>query len=255
MQKTLSLITYNIHKGFGLGTVRFLLPQMKEALADLSPDLVFLQEVQGEHVKRQRRIEAWPDAPQFEYIAEKIWPYALYAKNAVYQSGHHGNAILSKYPFNDFENINVSTRLRASRSILHGQIKIEGYPKTIHLLCVHLGLFKAERFFQAQALMQRIKETVPEDEPLLMGGDFNDWRHHLSKPLAEELNIQEAFFNLKGQHARSFPAIKPALCIDRIYFRGMEVKDVQCLQGNPWRKLSDHVPLLAHFAFNDPLSQ
>lgn len=249
-RRSLSLITYNIHKGFGLGKVRFLLPEMREALSSLNPDFVFLQEVQGEHRRREKRINAWPDLPQFEYIAEKIWPHFLYAKNAIYQSGHHGNAILSKFAFDRFENINLSSMNRASRSILHGQIKVEeATPITVHLLCVHLGLFKAERISQCRALIQRIAEAVPEDEPLLMAGDFNDWRHHLSSILADELGIKEAFFSLEGRHARSFPAIKPAFCVDRIYYRGMEVADVQCLQGKPWRMLSDHVPLLARFEF------
>lgn len=247
--ETFSLITYNIHKGFGWGKIRFLLPEMRAALCTLNPDFVFLQEVQGEHRRRQKRIEAWPQSPQVEYIAENIWPHYLYAKNAVYQSGHHGNAILSKFAFDRFENINLSSLNRASRSILHGQIKIgQELQITVHLLCVHLGLFKAERASQCQALMQRINKMVPENEPLLMAGDFNDWRHHLSRPLAEELGIEEAFYSLEGQHARSFPAIKPAFCMDRIYFRGMKVSDVQCLQGKPWRMLSDHVPLLAQFS-------
>ncbi|HHF7348627.1 TPA: endonuclease/exonuclease/phosphatase family protein [Legionella feeleii] len=249
-QRSLSLITYNIHKGFSFSK-RFLLPQMREALLTLNPDFVFLQEVQGEHRLREKRIGAWPDAPQFEYIAEKIWPHYLYAKNAIYHSGHHGNAILSKYPFERFENINLSSMNRASRSILHSQVKIgEGLQQVnVHLLCVHLGLFKAERSSQCSALMQRISEAVPEHEPLLMAGDFNDWRRHLSKPLAEELGINEAFYSMRGHHARSFPAIKPAFCVDRIYFRGMRVSEAYCLKGKPWRMLSDHLPLLARFEF------
>ena len=249
-QRSLSLITYNIHKGFGVGRVRFLLPKMRDALLTLNPDFVFLQEVQGEHRRREKRINAWPSSPQFEYIAEAVWPHFLYAKNAIYQSGHHGNAILSKCVFDCFENINLSSINRASRSILHGQIKIAGNPPmTVHLLCVHLGLFKAERASQCRALIQRIKEAVPEDEPLLMAGDFNDWRHHVSGLLAEELNVQEAFYSVKGEHARSFPAISPAFCVDRIYYRGLRVTEVQCLTGKPWRMLSDHVPLFARFEF------
>lgn len=243
--RSLSLITYNIHKGFGVGAVRFLLPEMKSAIAGLNPDFVFLQEVQGKHRKREKRIDSWPDSPQFEYFADAVWPHYIYAKNAIYESGHHGNAILSKYAFDCFENINLSTINRASRGILHTQIKLD--EKTIHLLCVHLGLFKAERAEQCKALMQRISTAVPQEDPLLMAGDFNDWRSHISSPLADELGIQEAFVALEGQHARSFPAIKPALCVDRVYFRGMKVERVACLQGKPWRMLSDHLPLYAHF--------
>ncbi|KTC65373.1 endonuclease/exonuclease/phosphatase family protein (plasmid) [Legionella adelaidensis] len=246
--RAVSLITYNIHKGFGVGKVRFLLPEMRDAIAHLNPDFVFLQEVQGEHRKREKRIDAWPNSPQFEYIAENIWPHYVYAKNAVYQSGHHGNAILSKYPFERFENINLSTMHRASRGILHTQLLLDDGQTKIHLLCVHLGLFKAERKEQCKTLMNRLSEAVPEHEPLLMAGDFNDWRMLLSKPLEHELGIQEAFFSVEGQHAKSFPALRPALCVDRVYFRGMEVSEVQCLQGKPWRTLSDHVPLFARFS-------
>ena len=243
--RSISLITYNIHKGVGVGAVRFLLPQMREAIIALNPDFVFLQEVQGKHRKREKNIDSWPDSPQFEYIAENIWPHYVYAKNAVYQSGHHGNAILSKYPFDCIENINLSQVNRASRSILHAQLKLDN--TTIHLLCVHLGLFKAERAEQCKALMQRIKDVVPHDEPLLMAGDFNDWRNVISKPLFEELGIEEAFVAVEGHHARSFPAIRPALCVDRVYFRGMRVQEVACLHGKPWRMLSDHLPLCARF--------
>jgi endonuclease/exonuclease/phosphatase family metal-dependent hydrolase len=247
--RSISLMTYNIHKGFGVGKVRFLLPEMREAIAALNPDFVLLQEVQGEHRKREKRIDSWPDASQVEYIAEKIWPYHIYAKNAVYQSGHHGNAILSKYPIESFENINLSSMHRASRGILHSQLLL-GEAK-VHLLCVHLGLFKTERAEQCKALMARINEVVPKNEPLLMAGDFNDWRHALSEPLAEELGIEEAFYTVEGHHARSFPAIRPALCVDRVYFRGMAVREVQCLQGKPWRMLSDHVPLYASFELDE----
>jgi endonuclease/exonuclease/phosphatase family metal-dependent hydrolase len=242
---SVSLMTYNIHKGFGLGAVRFLLPKMREAITGLNPDFVFLQEVQGKHRRREKRINAWPDLPQFEYIAENIWPHYIYAKNAVYQSGHHGNAILSKYPFERSENINLSNSNRASRGILHTQLSLNN--RRFHLLCVHLGLFKAERADQCLAVMQRIQDLVPQDEPLLMCGDFNDWRTVITQPLFDNLGIQEAFVSLEGRHARSFPAIRPALCVDRIYFRGMKVQDVACLGGKPWRMLSDHLPLYARF--------
>jgi endonuclease/exonuclease/phosphatase family metal-dependent hydrolase len=253
----LSLITYNIHKGFGFGRLRFLLPQMRTALSGLKPDFVFLQEVQGQHNRREKRIVAWPDLPQFEYMAGKEWPYFLYAKNAIYKSGHHGNAILSKYPFEKFSNINLSLHKHASRSILHGEVTLtgeEGKQTTLHLLCVHLGLFYKERLFQCETIIERIREVIPEQEPLLMAGDFNDWRNELSQLLAEQLGLQEAFFSLQGECAKSFPAIKPTICIDRIYFRGLEVKNGLCLKGKPWSGLSDHLPLWAEFSVVKDLS-
>lgn len=244
---TISLVTYNIHKGFGVGAVRFLLPKMREALSALTPDFVFLQEVQGQHSRKAKRIQTWPLAPQFEYMAEKLWPHYIYAKNAVYDAGHHGNAILSKYPFESFENLNLSKHIRASRGMLHCQIRYKN--TNLHLLCVHLGLFKTERAVQCELLMQRIRSVVPQNEPLIMAGDFNDWRNHLSSRLAEELAIDEAFYEIEGRHARSFPALRPSLSVDRIYYRGLDIMEVACLDGKPWRTLSDHIPLYARFRF------
>lgn len=242
----ISLITYNIHKGYSLGRLRFLLPQMREALNQMVPDFVFLQEVQGAHKLRQKRIMRWPQASQSEYMAQDIWPHYLYAKNAKYQSGHHGNAILSKYPMEQFENINLSTMNRASRSLLHVKVAL-GDGRCLHLLCVHLGLFKGQRKDQSDALKERIIASVPEHEPLIMAGDFNDWRNHLSASLEEDLGIREAFLDTHGECARSFPSLRPALSVDRVYYRGMQVSDVRCLDEKPWKTLSDHLPLYASF--------
>ncbi|MBN9229809.1 MAG: hypothetical protein BGO90_06635 [Legionella sp. 40-6] len=243
-KRIISLITYNIHKGFGMGRGRFLLPQMRDAITGLNPDFLLLQEVQGEHRRRQQRINEWPQAPQTEYFAENRWPHYAYAKNAIYQAGHHGNAILSKYPFQRVENINLTTIRRASRGILHARLLVDNIP--LHLLCVHLGVFKKERAEQFEVVMARIKEEIPLEEPLLMAGDFNDWQKVFSKKL-HVLNIHEAFVSVEGQHARSFPAIRPALQVDRVYFRGMHVLQVACLRGKPWKRLSDHLPLYGQF--------
>jgi endonuclease/exonuclease/phosphatase family metal-dependent hydrolase len=246
MIKSLSILTYNIHKGFSVGKFKFLLPKMRQAISRLNPDFVFLQEVQGEHKKKEKRISTWPSLSQFEYIAEKIWPHFAYGKNAIYQAGHHGNAILSKYELLGFENINLSTINRASRSILHSQVEISpGYP--IHLMCVHLGLFKSTRVEQCESLMKRIHSAVPDRSALLMAGDFNDWRKDLSMMLEHEMGLNEAFKTLDGDYAKTFPAISPALRNDRIYYRGMTVNKADCFKVRPWRLLSDHLPLYAKF--------
>ncbi len=245
-QKALSIVTYNIHKGFGVGKIRFLLPQMKEAIQALTPDIVFLQEVQGKNERQERRVSRWPQESQFKFLAKECWPYYAYGKNATYQAGHHGNAILSRYPIVDHENINVSKITRASRSLLHATIDING--EIIHLLCVHLGLFKEERIKQVAKLSERIIQHIPSDAPLILAGDFNDWRKELLTDLEHRLGLKEALKEISGDHAKSFPAITPALHTDRIYYRGVTLMTADCLRGKPWRLLSDHLPLYASFS-------
>lgn len=249
----LQVLTYNIHKGFSPGRLRFILPKMREALHDLSTDLVFLQEVQGEHKRQEKRIQDWPETSQFEFLAEQLWPHYAYGKNAIYAAGHHGNAILSKYPFSECENINVSAISRASRSLLHGVLNLSEGSPPVHVLCIHLGLFKAEREEQLKILADRIKAHVGMEEPLIIAGDFNDWRKEATDYLEAELNLREVIKELEGEHAKTYPAWRPTLLFDRIYYRGLKLLEGHCLQGNPWRLLSDHLPLYAKFEL--PFSQ
>jgi endonuclease/exonuclease/phosphatase family metal-dependent hydrolase len=245
----LRVVSYNIHKGFTSGNTKFILKRIREAIQFVHPDLVMLQEVLGHHEGHKQNIEDWPSEPQFEYLADQLWPHFAYGRNAVYSSGHHGNAILSKYPFTFFENIDVSTNRLEKRGLLHGIIELPGRQRPLHAICVHLGLFETERTRQVLKLCDRIESHVPHDEPLIIGGDFNDWRGRASAPLEQKLDVKEAFRSLHGQHARTFPSWLPAFRLDRIYFRGLLVEDAQCLNERPWNELSDHAALVAELAF------
>jgi endonuclease/exonuclease/phosphatase family metal-dependent hydrolase len=247
-KRKLRVLSYNIHKGFNTGNRKFLLKKMKDALQLIHPDLVFLQEVLGQHEGHQKRIKDWPTQPQFEYLADELWPHFAYGKNAIYSSGHHGNAILSKYAFHFYENIDISTNRLEKRGLLHGIIDIPGRSKPLHAICVHLGLLEAERMQQVIRLCSRIESHVPHDEPLLIGGDFNDWRGKVSHPLEERLDVNEVFLTLNGAHAKTFPSWLPALRLDRIYFRGLKAQKARCLNERPWSELSDHAALVAELA-------
>lgn len=218
---------------------------MRDALHGIHPDIVLLQEVLGQHELHKKKFDDWPIQPQFEYLAHELWPHFAYGKNAVYSYGHHGNAILSKYPFSFFENIDISTNQFEKRGLLHGIVEIPHRRKPLHVICVHLGLLEAERAQQVIKLCERIDSHVPPDEPLIIGGDFNDWRQRISDSLEQKLKVIEAFRSLYGSHAKTFPSWLPALRLDRIYVRGLAVNKAQCLNGKPWSELSDHAGLVA----------
>lgn len=246
----LKVLTYNIHKGFSAGNSRFVLHEIKDAIQTVNPDLVFLQEIHGEQQKHQALIDKWPEESQFQFLADELWPHFAYAKNAIYPKGHHGNAILSKYPIIAWENIDVSLQKRASRSLLHAEILIPELNKKFHAICIHLGLFKMEREQQLITLCQRIESHVPHQEPLIVAGDFNDWRGHAENHLTHDLELREIFKTLEGHHARSFPSWKPTLMVDRIYYRGLKPDLCKHFhKEQPWQRLSDHVPLYAEFSF------
>ena len=246
-KKGLRVLTYNIHKGFNMSNQRFILHQIREALIHADADLLFLQEMQGKHDRHEKNVAHWPDQSQIEFIAEGVWPHFAYGKNAIYNAGHHGNAILSKHPFESWENINVSPFPWASRSLLHGLIRMPGSDQDVHIVCIHFGLMGKERRSQIVTLCDRIDSHVPHDAPLIVAGDFNDWLGQAGRLFLNRLGLHEVFRETHGRYARTFPAWFPILQMDRIYFRGLIPVSCDRLAHSPWDMLSDHAPLAATF--------
>jgi endonuclease/exonuclease/phosphatase family metal-dependent hydrolase len=232
----LKLLTYNIHKGYTLGNTRFILNELRAAIRDVHADLVLLQEVtvRGEYEAEK----------QFEFLADEVWKHYAYGKNAVYTAGHHGNAILSKFPIESVENEDVSLSRFERRGLLHAQIVIPEISKKIHLMSVHLGLFEKDRSLQVDRLVSRI-QRMAKNEALIVGGDFNDWRERYSQVMEDRLGCVESFHALHQEHPKTYPGAMPLFRLDRIYSRGFRIVKAHVLRGKTWARLSDHLPLCA----------
>jgi endonuclease/exonuclease/phosphatase family metal-dependent hydrolase len=241
----IKVLSYNIHKGFGFGNRTFTLPDIRGAIASVAPDIVFLQEVIGQHDKHAKNVELWPDLPQSHYIASSVWPHVAYGKTSVFEHGHQGNAILSRFPIKRYENIDISTNPLECRALLHAEIEIPGVESTIHCVCAHLSLFRKCRDEQLRKICKRLSDSVPEGGPLILAGDFNDWQQRASGVLVRELGIKEVFQNLHGAYQATFPTVYPLFKLDRVYARGLSMVGGRALVGEPWGKLSDHAPLYA----------
>ncbi len=239
------VLTVNTHKGFTAFNRRFVLHELREAVRAVSADIVFLQEVLGEAaVPARHRRGDWP-ASQYEFLADSIWPQYAYGKNAVHRGGHHGNAVLSKFPIVRFENRDVSVNGRERRGLLHCVVEIPGRSMPVHAICVHLGLNEAQRRWQLGRLCQQIEEKTPPDAPLVVAGDFNDWRLRAHARLRRCAGLVEVFVQTTGSAARTFPARWPVLRLDRIYVRNVRKARPVLLRARPWSQLSDHAPLAA----------
>jgi len=257
------------------------LSDLRLGLHNLRPDLLLLQEVQGRN-ERDYALHA-----QHESLAAALDMEACYGCNAIRTQTDHGNALLSRFSILDFENEDISDHMLEQRGLLHATIDINGTP--VHCIVVHLGLFAGGRSRQVNALVTRIKRLVPDDAPLIIGGDFNDWTNRLAPLFVEQLGLYEVFAlspkglddshlelresvrrfgqSLLGKTSqaavssriqqlgvgglaratpppRTFPSAFPWLRLDRIYQRGFAVRSAKVLQGQPWRQLSDHAPIL-----------
>ncbi len=235
-----NVLTLNIHKGFSMSRRRFTLESIRNCLRDSKATIVFLQEVIGEHTRHAKKIPSWPQGTQLEYLADSVWTHHAYGKNAIYLNGHHGNAILSETPFKYSHNLDVSMLNFSRRGILHG-VTVDD----LHLLCVHLGLFENERRAQIRILVDYVKKNIPENAPLILAGDFNDWRKNCHKILTRELQVHDAYQKQNLHVAKTYPAIRPILSMDRIYLRGFQVKSCKIMNDPEWRRISDHCALQA----------
>lgn len=263
----LDIATYNIHKG--VSTIRSLprVHALRQAISALNADLVFLQEVQGRHDRNAAQFghmdkghKHWPEEAQYEFLAGESH-HSAYGMNAVYDHGHHGNALLSAFPIASATNQNVSDHLFEQRGILHCVLQADALE--VHCCVVHLGLFAGGRQRQTAALIEMVSNCIPRDAPLIIAGDFNDWRNQLGTVLRNQLGVTEVFDELRSSSrlgnllaqfgarrstpvpARTFPAALPCLRLDRIYVRGFKVKTARVLHGPGWAQLSDHAPIIA----------
>jgi endonuclease/exonuclease/phosphatase family metal-dependent hydrolase len=239
----LRIVTINIHKGFSWGNRRFILHRLREAIRSIEADIVFLQEAVGENSAQAKKHRNWPDQAQHEFLADSTWKYFSYGKNAFYPEGHHGNAILSKFPVLHSERIDVSTNRFEQRGFLYCAINIPGSADSLHCLCVHQGLFAASRRKQLRIQADYISRRIPRHAPIIMAGDFNDWRGRNVDDFALRLGMKNAAIEANGKKARTFPARIPFLPLDRIYIRGLTAKVSTTLYKGIWKKLSDHAAL------------
>lgn len=241
------VLTVNVHKGFTTFNRRFMLHELRNAVRDVAADLVFLQEVVGAHSRHADRVANFPQEPHYEFLADTIWSQFAYGRNAVYTNGHHGNALLSKFPITHYENHNISVTGPERRGMLHCVIEPPTHPRPVHAICVHLGLQEAHRQQQLRDVCKLVNSFDPDDA-VVVAGDFNDWRGRAHDVLRSQADLHEVFVQSTGRAVRTFPASMPMLALDRIYVRNASLNTPLHLPRQPWDKLSDHAPLAAEIA-------
>jgi endonuclease/exonuclease/phosphatase family metal-dependent hydrolase len=244
MSAVLRVVTLNIHKGLSQFNRRMVIHELRDGLRTLEADVVFLQEVQGLNERHALRFATWPSAPQHEYLAQDGWEHA-YGRNRVHHHGHYGNAVLSRFPIVSSENSDVSSHRFERRGLLHCVVAIPGWRRNLHCVCVHLSLHERGRRRQVDSIVERLDEQAARGLPIVVAGDFNDWRHRASRVLEERLGMKEVTSVYGARPARTFPSLLPVLRLDRIYVRGFSVVEASVRRGAPWSLLSDHLALAA----------
>jgi endonuclease/exonuclease/phosphatase family metal-dependent hydrolase len=246
--KRLIVASYNIHKGMSPLNLQHSVSAARDRMAEMRPDILFLQEVQGAHARRPVKHADVPHAGQHAFFAELEGYTATYSMSREYRAGHHGNAIVARHRVVRHGYVDISHHRLEGRTLLHTEINVGKAFPHVHCVCAHLGLFARSRRQQLKWIVEAVNADVPPESPLILAGDFNDWRKEASAFLSDELGLTEVFEHAHGKPAKSFPAVLPIMSLDRIYVRGLTVKQAKVAHGPAWMKVSDHAPLIATLA-------
>ncbi|KVE33323.1 endonuclease/exonuclease/phosphatase family protein [Burkholderia sp. TSV86] len=251
----ITAVSWNLHKGRSpLGFTAW--HAMRSWVQATHADIYFLQEAMARRMPRPvlapgfgAQIEEPVDDVwhcQATEIARSLdWQIAL-GLNVFKPSWRHGNAILSPHPLDLGGRWDISAHRFERRGLLVARATLAGAAEPVTLMCAHLALTRAARLRQMNWIAHWIERNA-NTGPLVLAGDFNDWRND-SIPLFNEIGLSEVA-TLLGESGRTFPAFSPALALDKMFVRGLTPLEWRAPADEAaW--LSDHLPYVARLRFD-----
>jgi endonuclease/exonuclease/phosphatase family metal-dependent hydrolase len=209
------LLTWNLHCGHG---DQAQVHAQAAAIRATDADVAVLQEVVG--------------GAGHAGVLAAGWPYHAFARaRGRFGGGAQGNLLLSRHPIATWTGHDLSNHPWERRVALHAEIG------GLHVVVVHLDLSGLGRRLQ----LAKLVGLMPDNVPLVLAGDCNDWSHELDHLLVAH-GLHEAHRLIHGRVARTWPARAALLSLDRIYVRGLAVVDALRLDAE---RLSDHHGVLA----------
>jgi endonuclease/exonuclease/phosphatase family metal-dependent hydrolase len=241
----LKILTYNIHRAIGVDR-RFRPERIVEILVHHDADLVLLQEV-DEGAPRSRELDL---AKELAYASG--YPHFAVGHNVSLKKGRYGNATLSRFPILRERNIDLSVAESwIRRGCQHTSVLVREDAPPIEIFNLHLGLSARERQKQVSLLAHSSEFSgVDGHTPMLVGGDFNDWRSLLWPVFTNGHGFQSATDSRTGRRRAlaTYPSFSPQGALDRIYFRGpLQLAGVHRCRLQIARVASDHLPVMAEF--------
>lgn len=234
------LLTYNIHKCIGGIDRRYAPDRVADTIAHYNADIVLLQEV-DDGVPRSRKHR------QVDWLGNALsFGHRYFQANVGLTTGKYGNAILSRYPLETPQRVDLTIPWKKRRGALVTRVHFRGSggARSLVLANVHLGLAGLERVAQLRRLIGHPKlARAQHATPLIVAGDFNDVWATLGEKVLRPAGFQSAAGDVK-----TFPAAFPLRSLDRVFYRG-DLRLKSCFVGRTdlAKHASDHLPLIADF--------
>ncbi len=218
------VMTYNIHRGVNRDN-ELNLDGIVEVIKNSGAEIIALQEVERFSVRTKFQ-------DQIGYIADKLSMQYVFGKSVNILNGQYGNAILSKYPIEEYEVSELPSE-GEQRTLLRAKLNVFG--NKISIYNTHLGLKQSERDMQVEEILRMTRD----DKKFIVAGDFNARVDKLGKITKEFRdcagygnNYDKATFENEGLSER----------IDYIFTSQVfEVKEYDV----PISYASDHYPVVS----------
>lgn len=217
-------MTWNVHACVGsAGT--FDPDAIVAAVRKAAPDIVALQEIDA-----REALAGGIDT--FGYLRRALGWRVVEARTIRTDRGDYGHAVMSPWTVELARCIDLSVAGFEPRTAISCGIREFG----VHVIATHLGLRGRERRTQVQAIIEEVERH--RERPLIVLGDFNEWRRN---GLATRMLCPP--FREAAARA-SFPAWRPVFALDRIWC-SPPLEPVSAEASDHVARLSDHLPIVA----------
>lgn len=242
----LRVLTYNVHSCIGTDGL-LSIERIASVIAAEAPDVVLLQEIDVGRLRTGRHDQA-------HRIAEALDMTRHFHAALTFAEESYGDAILSRLPMTLVKAgplVGPRHFTGERRGALWVRVETEG--RHIDVLNCHLGLLPHQQAAQTADLSGPDWSASPLlSTAAVLGGDFNA---PPGTPTYRRLaaNWTNAFRGEPGdRRGATFPSRRPFLRIDHLWHRmGLRVTGCRVVRTPLARLASDHLPLVAEFAFAD----
>jgi endonuclease/exonuclease/phosphatase family metal-dependent hydrolase len=230
------VMSWNVHSLVGADGRRD--PErIARAIAELSPDVVGLQEV-----GLPLRATDPPDPAQL--LGALTGMHAAFGPTMNHRLGFaYGNAVLSRHPIAAVRSYDLSVSGREPRGCVRADVDVGS--AAVHFFSAHLGLHWRERRRQASQLLSAdILRDAALAHPLVLVGDFNSLSSRSACPRWLRRQLVDCALVARNE-APTFPSWFPLLRLDHCYVdAAFRVVSVDVVRTPLVRRSSDHLPLL-----------
>lgn len=227
-------LTYNIHKAIGNDRV-FNPERIINIIEQENADIIALQEV-DKGVPRSKHLDL------AAHTAGALGYHYRLGLNVDLKIGAYGNATLSRWPFGEGLNLDLSWTVKKRRGCLSDVVQTPAGPLLV--MNFHLGLSRIERHFQIKKMLESGILRRHKDAPIVLLGDSNERTRYL-----------DIFMNFAGyrntagaqkRKIKTWPSFAPIWNLDKIFCNDrLSVVRYEVVKTPLTRVASDHFPVKA----------